>query len=116
MSSRNIWVAAVCLLSPLSLQAVTTLGNPTQYELAIGSAFAGIARLDGVSGSCSGSLIADNIILTAAHCLQSNLTITFSDATGSPVYTAIQQIGNPLFGGTNNPINDIALVVLNTNV
>jgi hypothetical protein len=96
-----------------SLGAVTTYGPPANYTVGLDGIFSGIGQVSGSDGtSCSGSLIAPNIVLTAYHCLEPNMTVTFADATGSPVYTVTQQIAYP---GASAGYDDVALLVLSTN-
>jgi hypothetical protein len=106
----------IVLALPATLPAITTYSSSSDYTVATGGIFSGIAELQGSAGGCSGSLIAPDVVLTAGHCVlgNNNLTITFADAPGSPVYTAIAQVADPGYN-PNNPvgIDDVGLVFLN---
>lgn len=105
------------ILLPAMLPAITTFSASSDYTVAVGSVFSGVAQLQGTLGACSGSLIAPDVVLTAGHCVLGNndLTVTFSDAPGSPVYTAIAQVVDPGYNPGVNPvgIDDVGLVFLN---
>jgi secreted trypsin-like serine protease len=116
MIPRKWSLLTVAAILPSSLLAITTYSNPDLYGVSVGGIFSGIAEVQGPEGSCTGSLIASDVVLTAAHCLQSSLTVTFADAAGSPSYTAIQQVADPGFSSSAIGVDDIALILLNTNV
>jgi hypothetical protein len=109
------------VMSSTCLFGITTTNDPSQYNSVPGSVFEGVAFLNitGV-GACSASLIAGNILLTAAHCVNAaggpqDLTATFYLANGG---AATYSVANYFTDGPllANDSNDIALVQLSSTV
>lgn len=76
------------------------IADPNAAMPPANSAFAGVAFL----GSCSGALLGTGMhVLTAAHCANSsNLTATFSNATGAPSYSVLSTLVHPDYVPLNN--------------
>ncbi len=68
-----------------------------------------VGRIDFDNGLCTGTLIGQRTVLTAAHCLEGAKSATFT--LGQSVYAAAQLIGHPSYD-PQAVTNDVALLVL----
>lgn len=96
---------------------ITTYMTPSGNMLpgvGAGGIFSGIGEIEWDGETCTGELISPDVVITAAHCLGSGTTVTFSNAVGSPVYTAVQEVANPGYTGVG--VDDVALILLNSDV
>lgn len=85
--------AAACLIAIV----LSTLSAPAQVlpETAFGA-----GRIENpTGGSCSGALIAPNVVLTAAHCAQPGKTLFFRPGNGRPgePYPVSRTFAHPLY-------------------
>lgn len=67
---------------------------------------------------CTGTLVADSLVLTAAHCLDGSAQVGVGfglDGWSTPAAVA-QQIAHPLWNGDYNAGHDVALLVLASSV
>lgn len=118
--------AMLFVLYPLSSAEAVTINHTRDAASAIvpnltTNEFSGVGSV-GTYGGCSGTAIAQNVVLTAAHCISptsnnSAFSITFSDAS-SFTSTAIATVF-PGYDKNKNPFNqtgvpDLAILTLNT--
>ena len=88
-------------------------GTPTGAYPAV----AGLLVLDGAgnTGLCTGTLIAPDVVLTAAHCLEDTVAavaVFFPDGVTDVTYDAIQKIVHESYSGAVLAYADIGLLVL----
>ncbi len=109
--------AVAALVVTASAAQAVTHGTPDgDAHPAVGGLVADQAFSDGTWTYCSGSLIAPQVFLTAAHCGEGGddrMRVTFSSAyhDGDPVYDGTFH-ADPRYGGAASDPHDIAVVVL----
>jgi secreted trypsin-like serine protease len=109
--------AAAALVATTSTAYAVTFGSPDGDDHpAVGALVADQAFSDGTWTYCSGSLVAPQVFLTAAHCGEGGsdqVRVTFSSAyhEGDPVYSGTFT-ADPAYGGSASDPHDIAVVVL----
>lgn len=72
-----------------------------------------VIKKSGVRASCSATLIAPNVMVTAAHCVPNSKDI---DIVSGDSRTTAKCTHNPIYDPHNNPQNDLALCLLKKRV
>ncbi|XP_037710375.1 trypsin alpha-like [Drosophila subpulchrella] len=123
-----ILLLAVALLSagrvpPLEERIVC--GFPQDIKTASWQVYVNIKKPNGVSGGCGGVIIAENIILTAAHCVANREATDIAVYYGSSIKLEgdVANVSDVLVHAEYNPegtngnlANDIAVLLLSTNI
>jgi len=94
-----------------SMNLEAGLPLPSQYNVSTisSSEFPGVVRVDSPNGGiCSGTIISERAVLTAAHCTLSSGLYKVSGGFGAPVYTRTKENFGP--GIVDDP-NDISVLV-----
>jgi hypothetical protein len=122
--ARTRWIAvALVLVTAVWLhpaaQAVTIRSDRSDSQyLALGTNYPSVGRIDGMTAKynflASGTLIASDWVLTAAHVVDQTTSLTFQ--IGGKSYAADQMIANPGWTGDLWAGYDIAMVHLNGKV
>jgi secreted trypsin-like serine protease len=106
----------VLLVTPSPAGAITNGGADGSAHPNVGALVAPKAYSDGTWLYCSGTLIAPDVFLTAAHCADADgqrAVVTFSTAyhAGDVTYSGTFHV-DPLYPGPTSDPHDIAVVVL----
>lgn len=113
--SRAALAVGVSLMSLPSLALVIRHDVADAQYLNLGATFTGVGQVIGNAGNGSGTLIADNWVLTATHVTRNNPNLRF--VVGGNTYTAAQVVEKPGYASNDLPNgNDIALVRLSSAV
>jgi secreted trypsin-like serine protease len=119
-------LATVVTITPAwGITVAAATANQSSYLLSQGSAYDGVARITTNNGTCSGSLISSNMILTAAHCVtdatgRANLDLATSYAMFNVAGLATESFSsvavNPGWRGinSNSLSNDLAIITLSS--
>jgi hypothetical protein len=116
---RRLFLAATVLavLALAAPAAAITSGTPdANGHPSVGGLVAAQAYSDGTWIYCSGTLVAPQVFLTAAHCGEGDrVRVTFDPAyqDGDTVYDGTWH-ADPLYNGAQNDPHDIAFVVLDS--
>jgi Trypsin len=132
VASVVMMIAACRDVAPTGLHATAAAPTFIVNGTPTGSAYANVGallfdfdrngKLDGNDEWCTGSLVAPDVFLTAAHCIVTPFTppgsqfyVSFAPdlfANGIKVITATSVVHDPLFGHDEANLHDLALVFL----
>ncbi len=112
-------VALVVFISPATAGTVRDDRNPQLYlNLANQSRYASVGLINEQTSTnsliCSGTLIAPNVVLTAAHCVDHATELKFT--VGGKTYEAARWVANPNWTGDLAAGYDLGLILLNAPV